>query len=193
LQNNLTPSDNELIIEARKGSDIAFSDLVQRYDRRVFQIALKYFKNEDDAKDVYQDVFIRVYKSLNKFEFKSEFSTWIFRITTNVCLTHKMQAGSRKTESLSPGDEDDTPVQEIASSPHVEPENEMIDKDTKRLIQEAVDKLPPKQRMVFTLKHDESYKIKEIAEMMKCSEGTVKKYLFLAVNKLKVQLKNALI
>jgi len=168
-----------LIIEARKGSDVAFSDLVQRYDRQVFQIALKYFKNEDDAKDVYQDVFIRVYKNLNKFEFKSEFSTWIFRITTNVCLTHKVKAGSRKAESLPTGDE--------------EPENEMIDKDTKRLIQEAVDKLPPKQRLVFTLKHDESYKIKEIAEMMKCSEGTVKKYLFLAVDKLKVQLKNALI
>ena len=193
MQNNLTPSDNELIIEARKGNDIAFSDLVQRYDRRVFQIALKYFKNEDDAKDVYQDVFIRVYKGLNKFEFKSEFSTWLFRIATNVCLTHKMQLGRRKAESLSPGDEDDAPVQEIASSPHVEPENEMIDKDTKRMIQEAVEKLPPKQRMVFTLKHDESYKIKEIAEMMKCSEGTVKKYLFLAVDKLKVQLKNALI
>jgi RNA polymerase sigma-70 factor (ECF subfamily) len=189
----LTQSDKELIIEARKGNDMAFSDLVRRYDRQVFQVALKYFKNEDDAKDVYQDVFIRVYKNLNKFEFKSEFSTWIFRITTNVCLTYKVKAGKRKTESLSRGDEEDAPAQELASSQYVEPENKMIDKDTKQMIQDAVDRLPPRQKLVFTLKHDQSYKIKEIAEMMQCSEGTVKKYLFLAVDKLKVQLKNALI
>ena len=89
-------NDTDLIIQAQKGNQNAFEELVYRYDRSVLSIALKYSNNEDDAKDLYQEVFIRVYRGLRSFRFQSEFSTWLFRITTNVCLTYK----SRSKEHL---------------------------------------------------------------------------------------------
>ena len=75
--------EKELIILAQKGDNAAFEQLVYLYDRKVLSLALKYIKDEDFAKDIYQEVFIRVYKGLKNFRFKSEFSTWLFRITTN--------------------------------------------------------------------------------------------------------------
>ncbi len=89
-------NDTDLIIQAQKGDQNAFEELVYRYDRNVLSIALKYAASEDDAKDLYQEVFIRVYRGLKNFRFQSEFSTWLFRITTNVCLTYK----SRSKEHL---------------------------------------------------------------------------------------------
>ena len=82
-------NDTDLIVQAQKGDQSAFEELVYRYDRNVLSIALKYALNEDDAKDLYQEVFIRVYRGLKNFRFQSEFSTWLFRITTNVCLTSR--------------------------------------------------------------------------------------------------------
>ena len=81
--------EKELIIKAQQGDQIAFEELIYNYDRSVLSIAMKYVGDSDDAKDIYQEVFIRVFRGLKKFEFRSEFSTWLFRITTNVCLTYK--------------------------------------------------------------------------------------------------------
>jgi RNA polymerase sigma-70 factor (ECF subfamily) len=73
-------SDNQLIINAQKGDMAAFEELVYRYDRHVMNIAKSFRNNDDDAKDIYQEVFLRVYRGLKNFQFKSEFSTWLYRI-----------------------------------------------------------------------------------------------------------------
>jgi RNA polymerase sigma-70 factor (ECF subfamily) len=189
LQDFSSLSDNDLIIEARNGNNTAFSNLFYRYDKKVFSIAAQYFQSSDDAKDVYQEVFIRVYKGLRKFEFRSEFSTWLFRVTTNVCLTHKAQYKKFQNVSISPDESDDSPKMDLKSSEEDEPDNQLISIETKGKIQSAVDSLAPKQRMAFMLKHIHNYKIREIAKMMECSEGTVKKYLFIATDKLRLKLK----
>lgn len=189
MQDFSSLSDNDLIIEARNGNNTAFSNLFYRYDKKVFSIAAQYFQSSDDAKDVYQEVFIRVYKGLKKFEFRSEFSTWLFRVTTNVCLTHKAQYKKFQNVSISPDESDDAPKMDLKSSEEDEPDNQLIITETKGQIQSAVDSLAPKQRMAFMLKHIHNYKIREIAKMMECSEGTVKKYLFIATDKLRVKLK----
>ena len=80
-------SDNELIINANNGDVMALEELIYRYDKMVLRLAMKYTGDSDDAKDIYQEVFIRVYKNLSRFQFKSEFSTWLFRITSNVCIS----------------------------------------------------------------------------------------------------------
>ncbi|MGD8307735.1 MAG: RNA polymerase sigma factor, partial [Ignavibacteria bacterium] len=85
-------SETELINKAKSGNDSAFEELIYRYDKTVLGIALRYTGNRDEAKDLYQEVFIRIYRGLKKFEMKSEFSTWLYRITTNVCLTHKSRS-----------------------------------------------------------------------------------------------------
>lgn len=189
MQDFSSLSDNDLIIEARKGNNTAFTNLFYRYDKKVFSIAAQYFQSSDDAKDVYQEVFIRVYKGLKKFEFRSEFSTWLFRVTTNVCLTHKAQYKKFQNVSISPDESDESPKMELKSSEENEPDNQLISTETKGKVQNAIDSLAPKQRMAFMLKHIHNYKIREIAKMMECSEGTVKKYLFIATDKLRLKLK----
>jgi RNA polymerase sigma-70 factor (ECF subfamily) len=183
-------TEKELITKAQNGDTIAFEQLVYNYDRAVLSIAMRYVRDEDDAKDIYQEVFIRVFRGLKKFEFRSEFSTWIFRITTNVCLTYK----SRKKEQIMVpleyeiDDEKSYETIDIISRER-SPEEETADNDLRFLIGNAVDSLTTRQRITFVLKHYEGYKIREIAEMLNCKEGTVKKYLFDAVKNLKKKLK----
>ena len=184
-------SDTDLIIQAQKGNQNAFEELVYRYDRNVLSVALKYANNEDDAKDLYQEVFIRVYRGLKNFRFQSEFSTWLFRITTNVCLTYKSRSKEHLRVSIDRSFDDDE--QEISLSPELvyegsSPEEISSGSNIGEIVNEAVESLSPKQKMTFILKHYEGYKIREIAEMMNCKEGTVKKYLFDATKNLRKKL-----
>jgi len=180
-------SDSELVLQAKQGSESAFEELVYRYDRSVLSIALKYVRSEDEAKDIYQEVFIRVYRGLKKFEMRSEFSTWLFRITTNVCLSHKSRSKENLNVSLNNTIDDENEF-ELADEKFNT--NEMIDSvDINDLVNAALETLNPKQKMTFVLKHYEGYKIREIAEMMNCKEGTIKKYLFDAIRNLRKKLK----
>jgi len=186
----MAPSDNELIHKAKNGDISAFEELIYRYDKNVLSIALKYVKNQDDAKDIYQEVFLRVFKSLKKFEFRSEFSTWLFRITTNVCLTFRSR--KKKDEMISfikdekeNGEEE---FLEIEDETSLSPEEQASNSETAMHLNNAIERLSPKQKMIFVLKHYEGYKIKDIAIMLKCGEGTVKKSLFDSVRKLRTWL-----
>ena len=180
-----------LIKEAQAGNKDAFEVLVKKYDRKVLTLALRYTRSEEDAKDIYQEVFIRVYRSLPKFEFKSEFSTWLFRIATNVCLTHVERTGKHQTvdalESINPDDEEGAPALQIVSN-DLNPEQNLRNMELKAGIQKAVEQLTGKQKLVFTMKHFEGYKLREIADITGLNEGTVKRYLFDAT----IKMKNAL-
>ncbi len=185
----MTVSDTELIREAKAGNMSAFRELVYRYDRKVIATAMRYTCNSDDAKDIYQEVFIRVYKNFGKFEERSGFSTWLFRITTNVCLTYVSRNKNRRSVPIERNDDEGTsmPMYNI-HDPHT-PESSAFAGEIGRQISQSLEKLTPKLRMVFILKHYEGYKLREIAEMMNCKEGTVKKYLFEAVAKLRSDLR----
>ena len=170
----------------------AFEQLVQKYDRKVFSIASMYVQSADDAKDIYQEVFIRVYKGIRKFELRSEFSTWLFRITTNVCLSHRAKSKRHAHASLDEGHENDEYHGQSLSdtmTDHQSSDQRMVDSEISESVERALETLSPKQRMVFTLRHYEGHKLREIADMMKCTEGTVKKYLFTATEKMRTQLK----
>jgi len=184
-------SEKELITKAQNGDQFAFEQLVYNYDRAVLLIAMRYARNDDDAKDIYQEVFIRVFRGLKKFEFRSEFSTWLFRITTNVCITYKTRKKEQMMISLQNEFEDEQTGYDSANlvSDKRSPEEVTLGNDLQIFIGNAVDSLSAKQKMTFVLKHYEGYKIREIAEMLNCKEGTVKKYLFDAVNNLRKKLK----
>ena len=184
-------TDTDLILQAQKGNQNAFEELVYRYDRNVLSIAFKYANNEDDAKDLYQEVFIRVYRGIKYFRFQSEFSTWLFRITTNVCLTYKSRSKEHLRVSIDNNYDDEE--NEISTTKELvydglSPEEISSGTDLGEIVNAAVDSLSPKQRMTFILKHYEGYKIREIAEMLNCKEGTVKKYLFDAIKNLRKKL-----
>lgn len=184
-------NDTDLIIQAQKGNQNAFEELVYRYDRNVLSIVMRYAINEDDAKDLYQEVFIRVYRGLKKFRFQSEFSTWLFRITTNVCLTYKSRSKEHLRVSINKDydDENEYSGKEELVYEGSSPEEISSGADLGEIVNSAVESLSPKQKMTFILKHYEGYKIREIAEMLNCKEGTVKKYLFDAIKNLRKKLK----
>ena len=184
-------SDRELITRAQGGESSAFEALVYRYDKKVLAIATSYTKDQDEAKDIYQEVFLRVYRSLPGFEFRSEFSTWLYRVVTNVCLTHQTRNKSRSFTSIDEMGPTDRELDGTGMSrPRaVSPERHAQNVEISRHIDEALETLSPQQRLVFTLKHYQGYKLREIAGMMDCAEGTVKKYLFTATEKLRHRLR----
>jgi RNA polymerase sigma-70 factor, ECF subfamily len=187
----MASDEKELIILAQKGDTAAFEQLVYMYDKNVLSLALKYTKDEDIAKDIYQDVFIRVFKGLKNFRFQSEFSTWIFRITTNVCLTFRTKKESRVFVSINEEDAEEEPVIDLKDDSYEASPDRITDgTELEKRIADALDDIPPKQKMVFLLKHYEGYKIREIAVILECQEGTVKKYLFEAAHTLRKKLKD---
>ena len=181
--------DNLLIKKVQKGDMSAFEELISKYDRQVLNIAYSFRNNSDDAKDIYQEVFLRVFKGIKKFRFESEFSTWLYRIATNVCISYQNKIKKHKVESLDieiSGDEYDSissPVDFISGDQNSD--LRALNSDVNKFIIKAMDTLPPKQKLAFSLKHTQGYKIKEIAVMMDCKEGTIKRYLFNATNKLR--------
>lgn len=185
--------DQELVSRAQQGEHAAFEELVYKYDREVLLIANSFTNDPDDTKDIYQEVFLRVYRALPRFEYRSEFSTWLYRIVTNVCLTHTMRNKARnfmpidgEFEGYQSQVEEDAP---ITPSRPLSPERLAESAEIADHIEAALDSLSRQQKLVFVLKHYQGYKLREIAEMMDCSEGTVKKYMFTAMEKMRKQLK----
>ena len=188
----MKPEEIELIKNAQHGDMASFEKLIYTYDRNVLSLAYSYTNDQEDAKDVYQDVFLRVFKGLKKFEFRSEFSTWLYRITVNVALTHKTKKGKYAYASLDEEHTDaegETRFAYEAIADDSSSDERAISSDISQNIKQAIEKLSPQQKMVFTLKHFEEYKINEIAEMMNISTGTVKNYLFNATLKMREYLK----
>ena len=188
----MSSNDTELIMLTQRGNMDAFEQLVQRYDKQVFTIAARYVSCSDDAKDIYQEVFLRVYKGLPKFQFKSEFSTWLFRITTNVCLSQKIRRQKHPHTSLDQEvHNEDGQAQALKDTlaDNTSADQQTHSAEISSKVEHALQTLSPRQKMVFTLKHYEGYKLKEIAKIMNCGEGTVKKYLFEAIARLRKQLK----
>lgn len=188
-------SEQELVMKAKSGDYRAFEDLVYAYDRRVFATIYRFTGDPDDAKDLYQDIFIRAFKGLKKFEQKSSFSTWLYRIAVNTCLTYKSNKSSNRYGSINKYYEDDgesAPSEELKSNDASSPESVFMNSEIQGKVREAVEKLSPRLKMVFILKHYEGLKIREIAEMLETKEGTVKKYLFEAVHSLRNELKSYL-
>ncbi len=180
--------ENELVLEAQRGSIVAFERLVQRYDRLVLSLALSMMRNEEDAKDIYQEVFIRVYRALPKFRLDSRFSTWLHRIVTNVSLTYRSKRKRHEHTSLDEEYEGSRPMAETLVD-QSSTDQHTVNMEIQEQIETAMHTLSPQQRLVFSLRHFEGHKLREIASMMNCAEGTVKKYLFTATERLREQLK----
>jgi RNA polymerase sigma-70 factor (ECF subfamily) len=186
-------SDRELVSRAQRGEIEAFEALVHRYDKKVLSIAYSFTRDMDEAKDIYQEVFLRVYGALARFEFASEFSTWLHRIVMNVCLSHRKRNSAAK-DRVSFDREREVDPREMraadALAAAVESPDGLVEGgEIRRHVEAAMQALSPQEKLVFALKHFEGYKLREIAAMMDCAEGTVKKYFFTATAKMRRRLK----
>ncbi len=181
--------DLDLIQRAKQGDIWAFEQLVFRYDKQVLTIAARYVQSAEDAKDIYQEVFLRVFRALPKFQLRSQFSTWLFRITTNVCLSHRTRR-KRHVHTSIDHDADDEHAGGLGDALRdTGTADQQVEKaDLELHVSQALESLSPRQKMVFTMKYYEGYKLREIAEVMGIGEGTVKRYLFSATNKIRREL-----
>lgn len=179
--------DELLIIKAQRGNLQAFEELVKKHDARVMTVIVNMVQNVEDARDLYQDVFIKAFRSLQKFRFQSEFYTWLFRITINTCISFRKKRTCDLHQSLDEHDENWVIINDTAI---LNPEQQILNSELAENIQQSISQLSAKQRAVFILRHYHGHKLNEIAEILECSEGTVKNYLFRAVQKLKRSLQD---
>jgi RNA polymerase sigma-70 factor (ECF subfamily) len=184
--------DTLLIREAQQGNTAAFEELVHQYDRAVLRLAIHLTGSEEDGQDIYQEAFLRAYKSLPLFRFESSFYTWIYRIVTNLCLDHlrkKNLRGRDVTTIVSPdGKEEDVLNGMSDHSPGASPERSLVGRELRRCILRALGRLSPRERMVFELKHYHGLKLRTAADLLNTTEGTIKNTLFRATHKLRNQL-----
>lgn len=186
---SLSEIEDELLVkEALRGRSGSFDTLVKRYQSIVYATTYRFVQNREDALDIAQEVFLKTYRSLDKWRPTGRFKSWLLRIAVNMSIDH-LRRRSRKPRFV--GTEDLRQVGHEAVKEHVQPRkpSEIVsDSELGGLIRKAVDKLPEKQKVVFVLRHYEGLLLKEIAEIMNCTEGTVKTHLFRATGKLRGEL-----
>jgi RNA polymerase sigma-70 factor (ECF subfamily) len=190
--------DPALIARAQAGDRLAFEVLVHRYDRDVLRLVQRVVRSPEEARDVYQEAFLKIYRNLDRFRLDSSFYTWIYRVVTNVCFDHLRRRRSRP--------EDQAPMNAARdngpSSPadffdrrqaaQADPERRLLGREIGQRIDAAVAQLPPRERMIFEMKHYDGLKLRAIGEALGTSEETVKNSLFRATQKLRGQLREFL-
>lgn len=186
--------EDALIRTAQGGSREAFEELVRRYDQDVLRLALQITRRPEDAHDLYQEAFLKVYRNLDRFRFECSFYTWLYRVVTNVCLDHLRRRSSRpedqapEANNLSTGSEEDFFDRQAHPAPLSNPERSLLGKELGARISAAMERLSPRERMVFELKHFQGLRLRTIGEMLGTTEETVKNSLFRATKKLRSSL-----
>ena len=184
-------SESALIRAAQGGDADAFEELVRLHERGVLNVAFNVLRSREDARDAYQEVFLRVFRSLDKFRFQCAFRTWLYRITTNVCLDQLRRKSVRKEQVIG-GDQESEGLDPISRAPDARPESNpdraLAGRETGRQIGRALERLSPNERMVFELKHYEGLRLRAIGEALSISEEAAKNCLFRATRKLRTSL-----
>jgi RNA polymerase sigma-70 factor (ECF subfamily) len=180
-----------LIRAAQKGDEEAFARLVQTYDRGVLRLAMNLLRSTEDAYDVYQEAFLRVYKNLHVFRFDCSFSTWLYRIVTNLCLDHLRKRKVRREEPATletadgPLDRMDL-VQEDRE--FGDPQRALLNRQLGSRIDIVLGELTARERLVFELRHYQGMRLRAIGEALGTTEEAAKTCLFRATQKMRVAL-----
>jgi RNA polymerase sigma-70 factor (ECF subfamily) len=170
--------DRELVDRFQQGDEVAFNQLVMRHRQSVYFLALGLLNSVEDAEDLAQDAFVRAYEGMKKFRSHSSFRTWIYRITLNLCLNEIRKRKVRQMFSLES-------LGLATISRDKKPDEAMEHAERHQVLNEAIAKLPPKQKQVFVLRHFSELPHAEIAEIMGRNVGTIKANYFQAIQKLR--------
>jgi RNA polymerase sigma-70 factor (ECF subfamily) len=182
--------ESALIRRAQGGDRVAFDALVRLYDQNVLRLALQVVRSPEEAPDLYQEAFLKVYRSLRHFRFESRFSTWLHRVVMNVCLDHlRRQAARKEVQAPEDGESEQEYFQTVADDrAGLDPERATHSREIASRIQAALRRLNPRERLVFELKHYQGLKLRAIGELCGTTEQTVKNCLFRATQKLRLEL-----
>src|SRR6059058_1242975 len=181
--------DTLLVREAQRGNRTAFEELVRHYDQAVLRLALHLTGSEHEAQDIYQEAFLKAFKSVGNFRFECSFYTWIYRIVTNLCLDHLRKRQVRKEDAPvavdSQGEQYDVLERVPDGRAAANPERDLMRRELGTRITSALDRLTPRERMVFELKHYHGLKLRTVGEILHTTEETAKNTLFRATQKLR--------
>src|SRR5919108_5073829 len=182
-----SPDDDSLVRDARRGDARAFRALVERYQRRVYQLALGMVKDSDEAMDITQETFVRVHRYLPSFKGDSSFFTWTYRIATNLCLDAARKRGRGERVEM---DERDAEIESRMDPPSAAlagPQRAALNEELKAKIDEALQELSENHRAILLLREVEGLSYEELAKTLGIRKGTVMSRLFHA--RLKMQRK----
>ena len=185
-------TEKDLVKKSQQGDIEAFEQLIMGYQKKVFNIALGMMGNHDDASDVSQEVFIKVFKSIGSFRQQSSFSTWIYRITVNTCLDElRKRKNSKKTFSLNQVIYlEKSEVKRQIEDDGLTPESAAEKNELKKTVREAIFQLSNEYKEVIILRDINGFSYDDIAKIINCPEGTVKSRINRARGMLKEILKN---
>jgi RNA polymerase sigma-70 factor (ECF subfamily) len=176
----------ELIRRAQNGDRVAFGTLVERYQRRVVSVAQAVVHNQDDALELAQETFVRAYENLPKFESRSSFSTWLYRIAANLAIDFRRREGRH---TVLRGDDAEYELNRLPSH-RGDAFNETARGELSKRINEALKELTPEHRVVILLREVEGLSYDEISDILQCPRGTVMSRLHYARSRLRGILKD---
>ena len=174
--------DTDLISRAAAGDHSAFHALVERHRAMVYRVAYQFAGNHHDAEDIAQEVFIKVYRSLDRFRQDAQLTSWMYRIVMNACIDYRRRHTSSGAAPF--GEEAE---QRMLNTPEEapDPETRAYAGELGEVLEAEIQRLPPGQRMVFIMRHHQGLKLGEIADALGLAEGTVKRQLHAAVHRLR--------
>lgn len=180
-----------LIRAAQRGDERAFEELVRLYDQNVLRLALNLLRSPEDANDIYQETFLRVYKNLHAFRFDCSFHTWLYRIVTNLCLDALRKRRVRREEDTVVETNDgildrmDTVEEPRADG---DPQRKLFSRQLQARIQLVLKEMTPRERIVFEMRHYQGLRLRAIGEALGTSEEAAKNCLFRATQKMRAAL-----
>ncbi len=185
-------NDESALIRAAQGGDAeAFEQLVRSYDQSVLRLAMNLLRSPEDARDVYQEAFLRVYRNLHAFRFDCSFSTWLYRIVSNLCLDQLRKRKVRKEEpaSLATSEGQLDRFEFVAEErADVDPQRRLMSAQINSRISEVLRSLTARERMVFEMRHYQGMRLRSIGEALGTTEEAAKNCLFRATQKMRAAL-----
>jgi len=184
--------EESALIRAAQGGDAeAFEQLVRSYDQSVLRLAMNLLRSPEDARDVYQEAFLRVYRNLHAFRFDCSFSTWLYRIVSNLCLDQLRKRKVRKEEPASlvtsegQLDRFEFVAEERAD---VDPQRRLMSAQISSRISEVLASLTARERLVFEMRHYQGMRLRSIGDALGTTEEAAKNCLFRATQKMRAAL-----
>jgi len=172
-------SDFELLERFEKGDKESFTELINRHQKSVYSLAYRLVGDEREAGDITQKVFVNAFSGVSRFRRKSEFKTWLFRITINLCKNY-FRSNPEKRE---------VPIEGLPLAQTETPLTRLLEEERNERLKAMVDRLPEKQKVTLILRIYQELSYKEIARIVNCAEGTAKANIFHALNALRAMWK----
>lgn len=186
-----TKEDRKLVAAAKKGDNKAFQTLLKKYRKSVYYMLLKMVKNADDAEDLTQEAFAKAFNSIEKFDSKYAFSTWLFRIATNNCIDFIRKKRVQTVSIDTPVEGDDgSNMRFDVRDEELDPNEAMLKQQRRRYLNMAIERLPEKYKVLVELRYFRELSYEEVAQELQIPLGTVKAQLFRARELLNQELKN---